>query len=158
MLNHRHFDLNNPKPVPWDSELAAPMRLALSGQSGTIIGQDYRGVKVLAAYEPVGELNLGIVAKIDLSEIREPFIKASLKSGLSALFLIAIGVSLFFKVTNPIITSLYDTVAKLKNALEEVKTLRGILPICSFCKKYPRRHRILESSRSLCNRTITCGI
>ncbi len=135
LLNHRHFDLDNPKPVPWKSELAVPMRRALSGQSGTVIAQDYRGVKVLAAYEPVGEINLGIVAKIDLSEIREPFIKASFISGLSALVLIAIGVSLFFKVTNPIITRLYNTVAKLKNALEEIRTLRGILPICSFCKK-----------------------
>jgi hypothetical protein len=56
LLSHRHFDLQNPKPVPFDSKLAQPMRLALSGQSGTIIGLDYRGEKVLAAYEPVGEL------------------------------------------------------------------------------------------------------
>ena len=30
---------------------------------------------------------------------------------------------------------LEDTVGRLESALAEVKTLRGILPICSFCKK-----------------------
>lgn len=135
LLSHRHYDLNNPKPVSWNSNLAEPMRLALSGKSGTIIGLDYRGEKVLAAYEPVAELNLGIVAKIDLSEVRAPFIKAGLISGLFAIVIIGFGVSLFFKLTNPIIKSLNNTVEKLQKALAEVKTLRGILPICSFCKK-----------------------
>ena len=37
LLNHRDDDFNKPKPVPWDSELAEPMRLALSGKSGIII-------------------------------------------------------------------------------------------------------------------------
>jgi len=134
LLNHRHFDLNDPKPVPWESDLAAPMRLALSGKSGTVVGKDYRGEMVLAAHEPVGELNLGIVAKIDLSEIRKPFIMAAIKSGTFAIILIAVGVSLFFRVTNPIVEGLHHTVVKLKSALEEVRTLRGILPICSFCK------------------------
>ena len=135
LLNHRHYDLKNPKPVPWKSELAEPMRMALSGKSGTIIGLDYRGERVLAAHEPVGELNLGIVAKIDLSEVRAPFIKSAGISAISALFIILVGVGLFLKVTNPIIRGLQDTVAKLEKALLDVKTLRGILPICSFCKK-----------------------
>ena len=135
LLSHRHYDLNNPKPVLWNSKFAEPMRLALSGKSGTIIGIDYRGKIVLAAYEPVAELNIGIVAKIDLAEIRAPFVKAAFISGLFAIAIIALGVGLFFKITNPILKGLYDTVAKLEKALVEVKTLRGILPICSFCKK-----------------------
>lgn len=135
LLSHRHHDLDKPKPVPWNSELAEPMRLALSGKSGTVIGLDYRGEKVLAAYEPVGELNLGIVAKIDISEIRSPFIRAILLSGLIAIISIAIGASLFFKITDPILKNLKDSVTKLEKALRDVKTLRGIVPICSFCKK-----------------------
>jgi len=49
--------------------------------------------------------------------------------------IIALGVNLFFRVTNPILRGLNDSVEKLQKALAEVKTLRGILPICSFCKK-----------------------
>lgn len=135
LLRHRHTDLANPEPVPWDSELAEPMRLALSGRSGTIIGLDYRGVKVLAAFEPVDILNLGIVAKIDLAEIRSPFLKAIAISIILAVILIAIGVRVFTKITDPIIDGLNGTVSELEKALTEVKTLQGILPICSFCKK-----------------------
>jgi len=54
LLSHRHQDLKEPMPIPWNSGLAEPMRLALSGKSGTIIGLDYRGEKVLAAYESGG--------------------------------------------------------------------------------------------------------
>lgn len=135
LLSHRHYDLDEPKPVPWNSKLAAPMRMALSGKSGTIIGLDYRGEMVLAAHEPVQELDLGIVAKIDLAEVRAPFIRASLISGLSAIVLISLGAALFLSITNPLLRRLHETVTKLQTALAEVKTLRGILPICSFCKK-----------------------
>ncbi len=135
LLSHRHYDLDNPKPVPWNSTIAEPMRLALSGKSGEIIGLDYRGEKVIAAYEPVAVHDLGIVAKIDMSEVRTPFIRAALITSMIAVIFIGLGVSIFFKITNPILTQLNKTVEKLQNALKEVKVLRGILPICSFCKK-----------------------
>lgn len=135
LLSHRHYDLENPNPVAWKSSIAQPMRLALSGKSGTIIGLDYRGETVIAAHEPVSELNLGIVAKIDLSEVRAPFIRAVMVTAIFAAALIALGVSVFFRVTNPILVKLNETVDNLQKALKEVKVLRGILPICSYCKK-----------------------
>ena len=160
LLSHRHYDLDNPKPVPWDSELAEPMRRALSGRSGTIIGFDYRGQTVLAAYEPVAVLNLGIVAKIDLSEIRAPFMRASLLSGLGAMVIVILGAGIFLKITNPILRKLDEKVTQLS---DEVKTLRGILPICSYCKKvrndkgywdrvdvYVKQHTEAVFSHSIC--------
>jgi hypothetical protein len=135
LLSHRHHDLDEPQPVPWTSELAEPMRHALSGESGTIIGLDYRGALVLAAHEPVQELDLGIVAKIDLAEIRAPFVRAGILSALIAIPVILAGVLLFLRITNPILQDLRRTVASLEKALGEVKTLRGILPICSYCKR-----------------------
>jgi hypothetical protein len=163
LLSHRHYDLKNPKPVPFISELAEPMRLALSGHSGTIIGLDYRGTKVLAAYEPVKELNLGIVAKIDLSEVRDPFMKAMMVSGLIGLIAISLGSMLFVKLTNPIIKKLSVTIENLKDALNQVKLLSGFLPICASCKKirddkgywnqiesYIREHSEVEFSHGIC--------
>ncbi|MCB2145618.1 MAG: hypothetical protein KQI81_04035 [Deltaproteobacteria bacterium] len=163
LLSHRHYDLDSPKPVPWDSSLAEPMRLALSGKSGTVIGLDYRGVKVLAAYEPVAELNLGIVSKIDYSEIKEPFYKAVIFSAFFAIAAIILGASIFLKITNPLIERLQKTVVELEKALKEVKTLRGIVPICSFCKKirndqgywdqvevYVRQHTEANFSHGVC--------
>lgn len=163
LLNHRHFDLECPKPVPWKSKLAEPMRLALSGKSGTVIAPDYRGVTVLAAHEPVSVVNLGIVAKIDLSEIRAPFIKAGLLICFISLVIIAVGVCVFFKFTEPVLKKLQTMVVQLEKALSEVKTLRGIVPICSYCKKirndkgfwdqvevYVRDHTEADFSHSIC--------
>ena len=111
------------------------MRLALSGQSGTIVGLDYRGVKVLAAYEPVALLELGIVAKIDIDEVRAPFVRAIAISGAAGLILVCVGAVVFVLVTNPLVRRLAETVKDLEGAQAEVKTLGGLLPICASCKK-----------------------
>lgn len=113
LLLHRHYDLKYAKPVPFDSELAEPMRRALSGKSGTVIGLDYRGEAVMAAYEPVAILNLGIVAKIDMAEIRAPFVRAGLLAGGFALLVVLTGSALFIRITNPMIQRLEQHTAEL---------------------------------------------
>jgi hypothetical protein len=135
LLSHRHSEVLTPKPVPFDSGLAEPMRLALSGRSGTIIGLDYRGVTVLAAYEPMQELGLGIVAKIDLEEVRAPFVRAGLLSGFIAIFAIVAGAAFFLRITNPLLHKLQETIEGLQDALNRVNLLSGLLPICASCKK-----------------------
>ncbi len=118
LLNHRHYDLEFTMPIPIESELAEPMRLALSGMSGIIIGLDYRGEKVLAAYEPVGELALGIVAKIDLDEIRSPFIRTSLIALGFAVLVIGLGAMLFLRITNPMIRILEESKERYRQLFE----------------------------------------
>jgi len=163
LLSHRHYDQQNPKPVPLDSNLAEPMRLALAGESGWIVGLDYRGETVLAAHEPVTEMEWGIVAKIDLDEIRAPFIKTTIISCIIGLVMIIVGAIVFIGVTNPIVKRLSETVKRLQAALDNVKTLRGLLPICSSCKKirddsgywnqielYVRDHSDADFSHGIC--------
>jgi len=109
ILRHRHSDLIKPLAIAFKSELAVPMRLALLGHSGTIIGKDYRNEIVLAAYEPVSILNLGIVAKIDLSEIRNPFITSALFILGVLIIVTLLGSLLFFYVIIPIIQRMKET-------------------------------------------------
>ncbi len=96
-------------PIPVDSKLAEPMRRALSGRSGSMIGPDYRGVTVLAAYHPIPVLNAGVVAKMDLADIRTPFLRgAAMVIGL-ALVLVTVGAVLFVRLTNPIVKHLTES-------------------------------------------------
>ena len=118
LLSHRHYDLKQPKPVPLDSELAEPMRRALSGLSGTMKGLDYRGELGLAAYEPVAELNLGIVAKIDMVEVRAPFVRAALIAVMVALLVVILGSVLFIRISRPIIKRLQEYSERLERTVE----------------------------------------
>ncbi len=97
LLNYRHPALASAKWVPLRSDLAEPMRRALSGQRGWLLGPDYRGETVLAAYEPIDILKLGLVAKIDLSEIRAPFLESAAYAGGIAVILIVLGAIFFVR-------------------------------------------------------------
>ncbi|MBT5195123.1 MAG: PAS domain S-box protein [Rhodospirillaceae bacterium] len=63
--------------IPMQSDLAVPARLGLKGRSGIIRVLDYAGVKVLAAHEPVPGFELAVVAKINLAEVKGPFLIAA---------------------------------------------------------------------------------
>jgi hemerythrin-like metal-binding protein/PAS domain S-box-containing protein len=120
LLRHRHSSTPTPTltSIPLDSTFAEPMRKALKRESGSIIGLDYRGKKVLAAFEPVAELNLGLVAKVDLSEVRAPFIKAGLIAGGGGLVIILLGIIVFIRTSEPLIRSLREREERLKLALD----------------------------------------
>lgn len=89
--------------IPLDSPRAVPMRRALAGESGTIVGQDYRGIEVLAAYEPVPTLNMAVVAKIDLARIRAPFVRAGLWALCAAVAVIGLGAMAMMRLGVPLV-------------------------------------------------------
>jgi len=135
LLSNRQYDYEKHHPVPAGSGRAEPMAAALSGRSGTMIGRDYRGVVVLAAFEPVAVMNLGIVAKVDITEIRRPFIRAAVIGGMIGVIAILAGAALFFYFMNPLVRGLESANSELQRSLETVKQLSGLLPICASCKK-----------------------
>lgn len=57
-----------------------PLALALAGETGVESSIDYRGHRVLAAYAPVDGTGLGLVLRMDLTEIYAPAKKALLFS------------------------------------------------------------------------------
>jgi PAS domain S-box-containing protein len=115
ILERRHAADGAPDRISFlDSPLAEPMRRALSGESGTVVGLDYRGESVLAAYEPVPELKLGIVAKMDRAEIRAPFVRAGLVAFAAGLVLIVSGVLLIVGLNNPLIKRVEESTRQLQ--------------------------------------------
>ena len=125
LLNQRYSELTYPAPVDFQSELAEAMRLALQQRSGSIIGLDYRGELVLAAYEPVAGMDWGIVAKIDMAEIRAPFVQAGYMAGGVAVAAVLLGSLLFIRISNPMIRHLRDYSEKLEEMVDKrTKELR----------------------------------
>jgi PAS domain S-box-containing protein len=121
LLSHRHKEEERPNLVPFDSDRAEPMRRALSGLSGTLIGRDYRGVVVLAAHEPLANLNWGVVAKIDLAEIREPYVRAGVIAIGWSLSVLLLGVVLFLRVINPMVGRLEENEERLRQVTETIQ-------------------------------------
>ncbi|GAB0058122.1 Adaptive-response sensory-kinase SasA [Candidatus Magnetaquicoccaceae bacterium FCR-1] len=111
VLRHRHSNQDEPLPVPRNSRLAEPMRRALQGESGVMVGLDYRGAPVLAAHEPVAILNMGVVAKIDLDELRRPFIRAGFLVGVIGFLVFVAGTVLFYRIGQPMVRQLTETSA-----------------------------------------------
>ena len=117
LLTPRHQQATLPIRIPMAGKQAEPMRRALRGAKGTIVAQDYRGVEVLAAYQYIKELDLGLVAKVDVSEIYEPFIQAGIFVGVGGLIFILIGTMVFFKVSGPLVQSIKDKEKQLDSVL-----------------------------------------
>ena len=109
-------DRRTPIRIPFDSDAAEPMRRSLSGRAGTMTGPDYRGKEVLAASAYVEGLDLGLVVKVDLAEIRAPFLRAGgLALGGTGL-IIALGALLQMRFTSPMIRKLRGQTSALSEA------------------------------------------
>ncbi|MDD5053408.1 MAG: diguanylate cyclase [Sulfuricurvum sp.] len=109
LLKKRHATMKEITPVPWHSNLAEPMRRALNGQRGIDILLDYRGAKVLAAYEPIDSLGWGLVAKIDMAEVERPYYIAAAYALLVAMIISVIGSFVYWYFIRLLIKNLQDT-------------------------------------------------
>ena len=122
LFSHQRRHQGPLPPVPMKSTLAEPMRRALLGKSGTMIGPDYNNTQVLAAYHPVPQLHLGIVAKMDMSEIRAPFIRASITVTLTAFVAITLGALFFFKISGSIISQIQHQNNSLREYADQIES------------------------------------
>jgi two-component system cell cycle sensor histidine kinase/response regulator CckA len=114
-------------PVAFGGPAADPMTEALSGHSGSMIGRDYAGRRVLAAFEPVSDLGLGLVAKIDMREINERYLRAGAIAALVSLAAVLGAALLFFRVGEPMVRRLRESEQRYRNLVEAQPD-----PICRF--------------------------
>lgn len=113
LLDHLYYDFSNPKPVPLKSKIGIPIQHALLKHTGFIMGLDYSRNKVLAFCDYIPELHWGIVTKINIAEMNEPFYKAGMYALLSAIILVFIGILLFVRISNPIVNKIIENEKQL---------------------------------------------
>lgn len=124
-----HEDATPPqRAIAWASLGDVPIRRALLGQFGTMIGMDWGGGdKVLAAYAPVPKLGVGLVTSIHVAELRAPFIRSGLIAGAISLVLVGIGALLFARIGNPLIRRLQESEAQFRRMFDDSPTAILIL-------------------------------
>lgn len=113
------FDLDDPR--------VGAMRNALLGETGQRIGLDYRGEEVLAVYSGVRNSNIGIVVKIDVDELRKPYLKTGAVAGVSTFIVILLGTIIFQRIGNPLVQRLEENESKYRTLFESAN--EGILVI-----------------------------
>ena len=106
------------KLVLLTTDRAAPMRRALNNERGWMIGADYRGERVLAAFEPIEELDLGLVAKLDMREVTAPFMKAAATALGIAAVIIFIGGLLVMRMARPMVRRIEESQKRFRTLLE----------------------------------------
>jgi PAS domain S-box-containing protein len=117
-LFREHSDALSRLPASSDTALAEPCRKALEGKIGTLVGKDYRGIEVLAAYAPVPNWNWGIVVKIDASELRSPLLTTAV-AAISLVTLLVIGGGLLtVQLGRPLIRDLEQSHEHLDLAIQ----------------------------------------
>ena len=100
--------------VRTESGSAIPMRAALEGRTGVLIGPDYRGKQVLAAYAPVTSLGWGVVCKVDQAEIQQPFFRSILWGAIAAILIALISYPVLLRLTQPLLAQSRENEKKLK--------------------------------------------
>ncbi len=100
VFHQRHRHLPDTRPI-FSSNEAEAMRQALQGNTGILVATDYLGIKVLAAHAPLKQLEYGLVAKIDIAELRAPFIRGTIVTGSIALCIIIFASVLLARMTKP---------------------------------------------------------
>ena len=118
LCGSRSLNFEIPPPVAFDGDMAGPMRLALSGKSGIVEALDHSNNEVLAAYEYLPFLELGLVAKIHKSELLLPFIRAAQVSGAIALVGILLATLLNIRSVGPLIRSVTEREERIRKLLE----------------------------------------
>jgi two-component system, cell cycle sensor histidine kinase and response regulator CckA len=149
------------------SRTDVPAVQAVLGRQGMLQGHDYRGVEVLSVLRAVPDSPWFVIAKMDTAEVFALWRFLSVLI-LALLVLLAAGaVALVALVWQRNEKAHYQSMAQaeadLREASEQIKTLRGIVPICMNCKKirddqgfwnqvevYVRDHTEAEFSHGLC--------
>ena len=104
------------------SSIALPMKTALAGKDQTFASAlDYRGVKVMAVSRYLGDVQLGLVVKVDLSEAQQPLQNVLITTIVVSIFSILLAIMIALVVSR----SISEPLQQLSQAVQEISS-KGI--------------------------------
>lgn len=109
-----------------EGSYAEPTIRALNKSEGTIIARDYAGREVLAAYRYIPELDWGIVAKVDMNEVRDPFIRFAIGIGIILVVMLVLGFILVLFFGNKTVSSFEADQANLMAQVEKAEGVNRV--------------------------------
>jgi diguanylate cyclase (GGDEF)-like protein/PAS domain S-box-containing protein len=80
-----------------------PMSYALDRKSGVVYAHDYRHEEVVAAYGPIGNLGLGMVLKIDTSELFAPILEQGKFVAAAIVLIVLLGMAVLRWLVAPLV-------------------------------------------------------
>lgn len=110
------------KTVPFEKIVNNPMGLALNGVTNVLETKDHMGGRILCAFTNVQEVELGLVAKIFLDDLRQPFANITIVVFGCACVLLLISGLIMRRMVSPFVTELAEqktTLAEKNVVLEE---------------------------------------
>ena len=117
-------------------QLSEPMRRALANESGIYIGQDGDGTNVIAAYKPLPKPNFGLVAKVDLAEIRAPFVKAGGLVAAAAALMVAFGACLSYAIIGPFTARIRQAEARFRELFDRMRCGAAVVEVGSDGRQF----------------------
>lgn len=109
------------------NETEVPAVMAIKGTTGVVVGEDYRGVPVMASIKPVDGTNWFLIAKYDLDEIYRPIQRVYWLTSLAAIFFLfssVLAMTLIWrKQSEKIIRGLSDSETKRRSLEAKYLTL-----------------------------------
>jgi len=99
------------------------MQLALAGQTGAIVGPDYRNTPTLGAYTFLPGLEVGIVVKIDVNEANSNAVTLALELTACAVGAVLVSMGVLALLANVLLKTMDRTWDEGKKAIEREKEL-----------------------------------
>ena len=113
--------IENLTRLPNDGVLAQPQYHALKGETGNGEMIDYQGSRVLAGYAFVPTLKIGLVYKIDLTEVQAPFYRAAGWASLIGIGVLLLGALGFSATIRPLARRTQETERRYALVLDAVQ-------------------------------------
>eukprot|EP00668_Euglena_longa_P011075 GGOE01013432.1.p1 GENE.GGOE01013432.1~~GGOE01013432.1.p1 ORF type:complete len:1134 (+),score=292.86 GGOE01013432.1:137-3403(+) len=99
--------------------------LALRGQSGVLVGSDYRNVKVVGAYTYVDSLDVALVINVEAAEAEASSLSTAMQLAGCSVSTVFVGMLFLFVWTNRLLRSMDEAWDEGKRAIEREKEMFG---------------------------------